>query len=155
MTTKDWVLLLTPLLINGVLLYIAQQRIIIQFDNMRKRRELRDSTIRCFLEKTHNLNSTIIYANANSKNNLNIGLQNIRSCMLEIIEFYDTNQYDLNIVSTEYEALNISWNKFTQLLISLNKSNSLSPAEQIALGKSLQQVKESNLCLISLLRNKY
>lgn len=157
MEAKDWILLFVPIVVNGFIIYIFQKIVSTKFERLNKKQGLRDEAILLFWRKLQNLNTVFIQANVSaneSPNNLNTGLMEMRNNMLDIIEYYDTNIYDLGDFKDEYNCLNTSWNDFVTVLQSFQN---IAPTQQNqrTLGEKLQIVKESNLKLISSVRKRY
>ena len=157
MEAKDWILLFVPIVVNGFIIYIFQKIVSTKFERLNKKQGLRDEAILLFWRKLQNLNTVFIQANVSaneSPNNLNTGLMEMRNNMLDIIEYYDTNIYDLGDFKDEYNCLNTSWNDFATVLQSFQN---IAPTQQNqrTLGEKLQIVKENNLKLISSVRKRY
>ena len=78
----------------------------------------------------------------------------IHDMIFEIIEFYDTNVFDLNIFAEEYNDLINSWIVFENTFKS-NLGKQLNYETQMQLGINLQTVKEMNQILLNKVREKY
>lgn len=75
--------------------------------------------------------------------------------IIEIIKYYDTNKYDLEIYSNEYENWKVSWDKFTETLNEYSNFSYLTQNMKTKLGSELQEVKDKTQDLISIVRKKY
>ena len=74
--------------------------------------------------------------------------------VFDIMQFYDTNKYDLEEVSQNYDIFLKSWCDFEttyKKCIGIQLTSTL----QFQLGNALQLVKEKNLELIQTVRRKY
>ncbi|NLV87194.1 MAG: hypothetical protein GX025_08275 [Clostridiales bacterium] len=78
---------------------------------------------------------------------LNQGLKAIRDKIIEIIQYYDNNKYDLNIFEKEYTSWEGSWNTFTSTLREYQSCES-PPEHKIKLGNQLQCVKDKTQVLL-------
>lgn len=74
----------------------------------------------------------------------------IQEFILELIKYYDTNQYDLNRFAILFNDLQKRWQDFQD---TCNKK--LDDKMKLKLGEKLQLVKEANQKLISEVRDKY
>ena len=156
MTKVDWITMVVPIIFEGLLLFLFQKAIEKRIDRQEKRNELRDKIIVLFWEKLQALNNTMIRANFETHNNANLlqdNLYKIRDSVFEIIQFYDTNKYDLAIYEKEYIEWNDSWNHFVETLS--NNSNKMTKQIQSKLGNELQEVKNNTCKLIEEVRKKY
>lgn len=91
METKDWILLLVPIIANGIIILIFQKIIESKFERMNKRNSIRDSAIICFYNKAQNLNDTMIQANIaamSDPNSIPTGLKRIHEEVLNLIKYY-------------------------------------------------------------------
>lgn len=153
METKDWILLILPIIANGVMVFFFQKVITIKLDRINKKSNIRDEVIILFWKKLQSLNETFIQANIVTKanpNKLMEELEKIRISVIEIIQYYDTNKYDLNICSSEYKCWEESWNKFTKTLIEFSDSKLTNK-----MGVELQNVKDNTQGLINAVRKKF
>lgn len=60
METKDWIILLTPIVCNGILIYFFQNILRSKLEHLSKRNSLRDETIQLFWKKLQTLNDIFI-----------------------------------------------------------------------------------------------
>ena len=157
METKDWILLGVPILANGIIVFIFQKFITIKLERLTKKSNIRDEIIILFWKKLQYLNEVMIHANIVIRSNpdmLAIELEKIKEAVIDIIQYYDTNRYDLDIISGKYNDWEASWNKFTSTLKEFSSSE-LTKEKQQRLGSELQSVKEKTLNLIQATRSKY
>lgn len=157
METKDWILLCLPIIANGIIVFIFQKFITTKLERLNKKSNIRDEVIILFWKKLQKLNEVFIQANIATRSNpdaLPTELDKIRESVLEIIQYYDTNKYDLDIYTGEYNCWEESWNKFTSTLTEFSHSV-LTPEMQLRLGSELQTVKEKTQDLINIVRRKY
>ena len=157
METKDWILLGVPILANGIIVFIFQKFITIKLERLTKKSNIRDEIIILIWKKLQYLNEVMIHANIVIRSNpdmLAIELEKIKEAVIDIIQYYDTNRYDLDIISGKYNDWEASWNKFTSTLKEFSSSE-LTNEKQQRLGSELQSVKENTLNLIQATRSKY
>ena len=156
METKDLINLIINVVCNGIVIFMIQSCIAYRMEKLNKRNSLKLQVLELFWQKLQNLNTTMIQVNIKvqeSPDYLNEGLDLIKVNISDIIEYYDTNNYDLNIFNNEFTILNNSWNDFVNFL--KDNINNLNFEKQIKVGEKLQLVKENNLKLISVVRKKY
>ena len=157
METKDWILLGVPILANGIIVFIFQKFITIKLERLTKKSNIRDEIIILFWKKLQYLNEVMIHTNIVIRSNpdmLAIELEKIKEAVIDIIQYYDTNRHDLDIISGKYNDWEASWNKFTSTLKGFSSSE-LTNEKQQRLGSELQSVKENTLNLIQATRSKY
>ena len=77
-----------------------------------------------------------------------------QNSVLDIIQYYDTNQFDLEIFSKEYVNFQQSWNDFERIY-KMYAGKQLDRQKQLELGRALQLVKEKNQELINEVRRQY
>lgn len=157
MEIKDWILLLVPIACNGFIVFLFQKLISKKIDRTEKRNALRDETLMLFWKHLQGLNDLFIKTNknvANGSQSLLKGLEEIRDKVLEIVQFYDTNSYDLKTLSEEFAIWENSWNNFSVTLVS-NSSKPLTREIQRQLAVELQDVKDNTKTLIEAIRKKY
>ncbi len=157
METKDWILLIIPIIANGIIVFLFQKYITNKLDHINKRNSIRDEVIILFWKKLQNLNEMFIQANVAVQNNpatLSTELEKIKDGVLSIIQYYDTNKYDLAIYSKEYNEWESTWNKFSSTIIAFSHST-LNTQMQLQLGNELQDVKTKTQELIDVTRKKY
>ncbi len=157
MEIKDWILLLVPVLLNGISVFVFQKIIGNKIDNMKKRDLLRDEIILLFWKKLQELNDTFLETNVKVSRNLqtlNEGLETIRDKVFGLVQYYDKNKYDLNIFEKEYSSWEDSWNTFVSTLVEYNNCE-LTDEQKIKLGNQLQCVKDKIQVLIETTRQRY
>lgn len=157
MGNKDWILLLVPIVCNGLLVFVFQKFISNKIDHTNKRNNLRDEIVILFWKKMQELNDVFIQINDSVRRNpeeLNLGLETIKNKVIEIIQYYDKNKYDLCIFEKEYLSWENSWNTFTSTLQKYQNTK-LERDSAIELGSQLQSVKDETQDLIATTRNKY
>ena len=157
MKTKDWILLIVPILSNGLLIYILQLTISRKMERLDKRNKLRDDVFLTFWGKLQKLNDVFIETNMNTQKKpetLGAGLEEINDSVLDIIQFYDRSLFDLEIISLEYNDWINSWNQFVSTLKQYNNSQ-LTESDQLKLGNELQNFKDKTHDLIKVTREKY
>lgn len=157
MEIKDWILLLLPIMCNGIFIFLFQKILTTKLEHQNKRKNLRDEVYIKFWNKLQGLNDTFIQINIASQQNPEIisnSLAIIQKVVFDIIQFYDTNKYDLEDVSQNYDIFLKSWCDFEttyKKCIGIQLTSTL----QFQLGNALQLVKEKNLELIQTVRRKY
>lgn len=157
MTQKDYILLFVPILFNGVLIFIFQNIIKNKLERSNKRNALRDEILLKFFKELQNLNTLFIDVNVKAQNNpesIPTGLKKIVDLILSIIQFYDTNTYDLVEFKNEYEAFNNAWNNFTKTYKEL-VGKKLTTSDKIRLGSEMQLTKDKLKELINRVRENY
>lgn len=157
MEIKDWILLLFPIICNGFIVFLFQKMISKKIDRTEKRNALRDETLLLFWRKLQDLNDLFIITNKNVSNgsqNLLKGLEEIRDQVINIVQFYDTNSYDLKIVSEDYTVWEKSWNYFSAALVT-NSGKPITRDIQTQLAREFQKVKDNTKMLIEAIRKKY
>lgn len=157
METKDWILLIFPIIANGTIVFIFEKIITSKFEQINKKSKIRDEVIICFWKKLQNMNEVFIQADMATRNNPDIlveELYKIENCVLEIVQYYDTNEYDLKIFSDEYKSWSESWNRFVSTLTEFSGLE-LTKEMQLRCGSELQDVKEKTQDLINMVRKKY
>lgn len=157
METKDWILLIVPIICDGFVFFLLQKLISNRFDRINKKDDLRDSAVVGFWKKLQELNDLFITTNLKvSSGNQNIlyGLETLRNKIFEIVQYYDTNNFDLKIFSKEYECWKASWDSFATMLVSIPNEPYPNKIEQ-RLGNALQHVKDNTIVLIETVRKKY
>ncbi len=157
METKDWIIIFIPILSNGIILFIFQKIIISKLEHLKKKNDLRDEVILLFWKKLQTLNDIFIQTNISLEKNpdsINTEINKIYDAILSIIQYYDTNKYDLKIFSVQYKKWENSWNIFSD---TLSRFSNLTLTHQMVLelGQKLQYVKTCTLELINATRKKY
>lgn len=157
MTEVDWITIVVPIIFEGLLLFLFQKGIEKKFDRLEKRNELRDKVLISFWEKLQAINNVLISANIathNDANSLQESLYRIRNSVFEIVQFYDTNNFDLIGFEKEFKEWEGSWNRFSETL-SNAFSNRITVAMQMNLGNELNEFKNNTCKLITAVRKKY
>lgn len=158
MSTKDWVILILPIFLNGIFLFIFQKILAGKIDHINERNSIRNKVLILFWEKSKRFNDTLIRSNINIQQGnscLNIELQKIEDEIVLLFQYYDTNSYDLDVVKNEYDALRTSWNKFVEVLKKYHGNEMLTKDMQMDLGNKLQAVKDNTKELIKACRDQY
>lgn len=154
MTRTDWITLIVPIILNGILLFAFQKGIEKSIGKQKKRDELRDRVIILFWEKLQALNDTMLAANIatqEDKSTLQENLNRIKESVFSIVTFYDTNKYDLEVFESTFKEWNDAWNRFVHSLNVINETT----MSQMECGKQLQVFKNYTEKLIALVRKKY
>lgn len=87
----------------------------------------------------------MVSCNCNGSQNLLKGLEEIRDQVINIVQFYDTNSYDLKIVSEDYTVCLKSWDNFSAALVT-NSGKPITRDIQTQLARALQRTKmQTNL----------
>lgn len=156
MKTKDWIILLTPIIFNGFIVVIFKNWLSGKIAEINRKQDIRNDVIKRFWNKLQDLNDTFIDVNVNTMHDPTTLVSNlalIENTIVELIKYYDSNEFDLNIFSELFNDFQNKWNNF----LSLSKQYqgvSLTSYMQKNLGISLQNVKESNQNLIKEVRSK-
>jgi len=157
METKDWIMLIIPIVANGFVIFIFQKLFEKRLKEITKRQDIRDKVLYTFWEKLQSLNDSFIQLNIQSRNDPSIA-ENCISIfgpqVFEIARYYDTNKYDLKIFERNFNELQNTWNEFNSIWYSY-ANKSLTSEMKINLGHKLQLVKTANLELIDEVRKKY
>lgn len=157
MESKEWLIMLVPICAHGVIVFIFQKIISTKIERQNRKNSLKDEVVLLFWKKLQSLNTSFIHTNISilrNPNNLNVGLLEIENRIMDIIEYYDTNVYDLCDFKEEYNRLTKAWDDFVAVSKSL-ENITLTQENQRTLGEKIQKVKENNLKLISSVRKKY
>lgn len=109
MEFKDWIIMLVPILLNGICLFIFQQIIQHKFSKMEKKTEYRQVVLREFLQMLkafyekfwtiRNSNQKEMYGDFDFSNSWNAATGQIQ----DVIMYYDTHKAALCIVEEFYE----------------------------------------------------
>lgn len=157
METKDWITLIIPIVANGFVIFIFQKLFEKRLKKITKRQDIRDDVLHTFWKKLQSLNDLFIQLNIQSRNDPSIAANSISIFgprILEIVQYYDTNKYDLEIIESKFNKLQNSWNEFNGVWCSY-ANKPLTSEMQANLGNKLQLVKTANLELIDEVRKKY
>ena len=110
-----------------------------------------------FWNKLQGLNDTFIQMNiAVMRDSKVVGnwLNICQNVIWDIIQYYDTNEFDLKVFAEEYNDFRNSWIDFENTCRNY-AGKRLNCEMQEQLVKKLQMVKEKNQVLISKVRKKY
>lgn len=157
MTTKDWIVLVTPIIFNGIIIFTFQKLLSQKIEQTNKRQGIRDDVVKRFWNKLQDLNDTFIRVHIKTMKEpetLSENLETIKENILELIMYYDTNKYDLDKFSNLFEEMETKWNCFVELLREYSNVP-LTSKMQEKLGSKLQDVKEANQKLIAKVRENY
>lgn len=162
METEDWILLIIPIImngiINGIILFVFQKIISLKLKHIEKLNTIRDKVFISFWEKLQNFNEVLIQANwtvmRNPDSIYSKELSKINESVHSIIQYYDTNKYDLEIFSKEYNEWNKSLENFTSTIV-IYFNEPLTPKMKSELGSNLQDLENQTQNLINVIRKKY
>jgi len=157
METKDWIVLIVPIVSNGVLIFAFQKLFEKRIAKLNKRQDIRNEVFLAFWKKLQDLNDLFIQVNIQSKRDPSIAgnsLSIFGEQILAITQYYDTNKYDLVKFDPLFKKFQNRWNDFLSIWSSY-ANTPLTSDMQLALGQKLQLVKESNQELIDEVRKKY
>ena len=157
MELKDWIILIVPIISNGILITLFQTILNRKIERKNKRQKLRDQTFMLFLEHVQKLNDIFITANADAQqnpNSLSINLSIMQNQVLVIVTYYNTNKFDLDIFSSMFISFINKWQDFINTYKSYSNT-SLTKCMQDELGNKLQLAMNENQELINEIRKKY
>lgn len=157
MEGKDWIILLVPIICNGIIIFVFQKILSRKIERQSKRQDIRDDVLKRFWNKLQELNDTFVQTNIAAMRDPNVAGNSLgifQSAILDIIQYYDTNEFDLKVFSKEYKDFKSSWIDFENTYSSY-VGKQLNREMQTQLGEKLQLVKEKNQVLISKVRKKY
>lgn len=154
---KDWIILIVPILLNGIIVFLLQKETEKRLERKNKRQDLRDEILILFWKKLQDLNDIFIDSNIQVLKGIakpEEGINEIQQRIVYLIQFYDTNKFDLETFNLLFESLKNSWENF---LKTYNKyvGKTLTIKEKKELGQKLQEVKDQNQELILAVREKY
>ena len=112
MEAKDWIILILPIISNGIILVIFQKLIV---DKYIKHRLLKDEIVKSFMDKLKELLELMIQTNFDSMvdgDSVNNNIVRLQSKIVDIVKFYYTNNYDLKKFNKEFEIFNNNWMTF-------------------------------------------
>lgn len=95
MEMKDWILLLVPIVFNGIIITVFQKFLV---DKYLKRRLLKDEIVKYFLDKLKLFNDLMIQSNFDSMINgdsISGNILKMQDVLADLIKYFDTNSYDL------------------------------------------------------------
>ena len=155
MTTKDWILLLVPILSNGVLIVFLQKVLLEKY--------IRSSLLKAeitkeFLKKLKKFSDFMIQSNIESMidpNNASKNVKGMQDIMIEIVKFQATNEYDLKKVKTQFDDFNNTWMCFSNAYQSCSKEKVITDEMLLDLGTKLQSVYDKLHKLIKKVRKSY
>ena len=138
MVTKDWILLIVPIIFNGIFVLIIQ----LVFENKKLKRETKMPCYKNFSKLLKNLNETFIQENIDiqiKSRDVNESLKLFGELIIEIVKYYDSNKLYLSKISQYYELFIASWDSFMNATQIVN--NPLTISDKHELGKKIQTVK--------------
>ena len=157
MSTKDWIVLLVPIICNGIIVFAFQKILSKKIERYNKRQDILDDILKQFWNKLQELNDTFVQTNIAAMRDSSVAGNSIgifESVILDIVRYYDTNEFDLKVFKKEYNDFNDAWIDFKNTYVSY-MGKRLDRKMQNQLGEKLQLVKEKNQTLISEVRKKY
>ena len=128
-----------------------------KIERYNKRQDIRDDILKQFWNKLQELNDTFVQTNIAAMRDSSVAGNSIgifESVILDIVRYYDTNEFDLKVFKKEYNDFNDAWIDFKNTYVSY-MGKRLDRKMQNQLGEKLQLVKEKNQTLISEVRKKY
>ena len=155
MNTKDWILLLTPIVFDGIV-FVVLQKIVI--DKYIKHRMLKDEIVKTFLDKLKHLISHMIQSNFDSMtdgDSVNDNVLTMQKEIVDIVKYYHTNIYDLKKFQEEFDRFNECWMCFQTTLNNYARKPVLTEEMKKDLGEKMQNVFDSLNGLIEKVRKKY
>ena len=63
MSTKDWIVLLVPIICNGIIVFAFQKILSKKIERYNKRQDIRDDILKQFWNKLQELNDTFVQTN--------------------------------------------------------------------------------------------
>lgn len=154
MEAKDWIILILPIISNGIILVIFQKLIV---DKYIKHRLLKDEIVKSFMDKLKELLELMIQTNFDSMvdgDSVNNNIVRLQSKIVDIVKFYYTNNYDLKKFNKEFEIFNNNWMTF-QTTCNIYALQDLTMEKKKDLGNKIQSVFDSLQKLINVVRKKY
>lgn len=154
MEAKDWIILILPIISNGIILVIFQKLIV---DKYIKHRLLKDEIVKSFMDKLKELLELMIQSNFDSMVygvNVNDNIEKMQSKIVDIVKFYYTNNYDLKKFNKEFEVFNNNWMTF-QTTCNIYALQDLTTEKKKDLGNKIQSVFDSLQKLVNVVRKKY
>lgn len=139
MVVKDWILLIVPIIFNGVFVLTIQ----LVFENKKLKRETKMPCYKEFSKLLKNLNETFIQENIDiqiKSRDVNESLKLFGELIIEIIKYYDSNKLYLSEISRYYELFITSWYDF--LNTTKTVKNPLTVSDKNELGEKNQMVKK-------------
>lgn len=154
MEAKDWIILILPIISNGIILVIFQKLIV---DKYIKHRLLKDEIVKSFMDKLKELLELMIQSNFDSMvdgNSVNDNIRKIQSKIVDIVKYYHTNNYDLKKFNKEFETFNNNWMIF-QTTCNIYALQDFTMEKKRDLGNKIQSVFDSLQELVNVVRKKY
>lgn len=154
LSKRDWIMLLIPILVNGILIFCFQTFVSDKVTDKNRDDALQYSVYEEFWNKTRNFNNIIIEANVQTQmeGNLSASLISIKEEMIGLVLYYDTNVHDLKVFEKEFYSLTSSWDEFVETL--QIAQDGITEKETKQLGASLEDVKTNNLELVDTIRKE-
>ena len=157
MEAKDWILLVVPIISNGIFVFIFQKIIIVKIEKINQRNAIKNDVYKNFWYKLRELNESFIQANINTQKEpwtIKENLENIKEKILETVKYYDCNEFDLRFLEKLVKKMTKNWDEFQNIynMYLRTEANFIKVQE---LGKKLQLVKECVQEMIKKLRKKY
>lgn len=155
MQKKDWILLLVPILFNGIVLVIFQKVVI---DKYLKHRMLKDEIVKTFLDMLKELISHMIQSNFESMvdgESINNNVLIIQKKIVNIVKYYHTNCFDLKKFQDEFDTLNERWMSFQDALNEYASKPEITIQMRKDLGGKMQSFYDSVNVLVEKVRKKY
>ena len=154
METKDWIILILPIISNGIILVVFQKLIV---DKYIKHRLLKDEIVKSFMDKLKELLELMIQSNFDSmidENSENDNIAKMQSKIVDIVKYYYTNNYDLKKFNKEFETFNNNWMIF-QKTCNIYALQDFTMEKKMDLGNKMQSVFDSLQELVIVVRKKY
>lgn len=154
METKDWIILILPIISNGIILVIFQKLIV---DKYIKHRLLKDEIVKSFMDKLKELLELMIQSNFDSVidgDSVNDNIAKMQSKIVDIVKYYYTNNYDLKKFNIEFETFNNNWMIF-QKTCNIYALQDFTMEKKMDLGNKMQSVFDSLQELVNVVRKKY
>lgn len=154
-TTKDWIIILVPVILEGIVFFIFQAYFNKKLARFEKKMEVKDDVVHSFLEK-------IMYIRLEYENIFNRGeevsnddIKNFFELINPTYHYFQANKHDLEKFKNEYNDFYNSW------FVLIDIWNNYVASEQNPksdLGKSLESqlsvCSQSTDTLINKIRNK-
>ena len=132
MELKDWLLLFSPIIFDGFLIWIFQYIIEKRIEQKVTFRTLREEIFKTYLDKItqsisacHNLYAAQAEAtvdNNESLNNLDIALNNLKSCIRELYYYFDTYKIVLSTNESVTSKHTVLKNRFEEWVLNWDNS---------------------------------
>ncbi len=111
METKDWIIMLVPIVINGFLIFIFQSTYTKHLRKTERENMFLNDTLRILYDKLQNLNTGIFEVAVKEQNFelLEKSVQNTEELMLDLMAFQKGNYFQLSKFDKFFEKLNNDW----------------------------------------------